>query len=479
MQKRLCKKINKNGSGKIEIENVIEQELIKIIMSKTLEITGEGPDLDKLEPAMSDVFKAVRKKVTNSIMESQDPAECICECGTKMVVINRPERTVIGLANYTIKRRTFYCDVCKKYARPLDQKIGKGRYSLEVKQAMILLGQRVPFEEASDYLEKLLKVSVSEQTIEAYVKHIGKAISATEKKTVVQMINHEGYIKQWTQPQPKPQSDSRLHLLKQSKKPETKKPEKKAGAAYMQLDGAMVHTREEGWKEVRNGLLFRAKDVVQTDKHHKKILKKQYFSVFNHKDSSLQQFKDRATQEAYDFGFHQYEQPAIVGDGAPWIWDYASQAHPTAIQILDYYHASEYLGNAFGSLKFENQDKDRDPKQKQRQQTKDLWFDWLWNGRINMIISVLLCQKQTKEVLNCIRYYKNNQDRMHYKRYRDLGLDIGSGAIESAHRIIVQCRMKQSGMHWKKKNVQSMVSLRAKYLSGGWEDIVENYLKAA
>ena len=68
---------------------------------------------------------------------------------------------------------------------------------------------------------------------------------------------------------------------------------------------------------------------------------------------------------------------------------------------------------------------------------------------------------------------------MAYGRYRKMGLDIGSGTIESAHRILIQVRMKQSGMHWGKKNIQSIASLRAKYLSGEWEEIVDSYLKAA
>ena len=92
---------------------------------------------------------------------------------------------------------------------------------------------------------------------------------------------------------------------------------------------------------------------------------------------------------------------------------------------------------------------------------------------------VLLDQKSTDDVVSCIRYFKNNQHRMRYKEYRNKGLDIGSGAIESAHRIVIQTRMKQSGMHWKKSNVQSIACLRSKYLSGQWTSIVEDYLIAA
>lgn len=68
---------------------------------------------------------------------------------------------------------------------------------------------------------------------------------------------------------------------------------------------------------------------------------------------------------------------------------------------------------------------------------------------------------------------------MRYGKFRKLGLEIGSGAIESAHKTVVQSRMKQAGMRWSKENVQSMLSLRAKYMSGHWNEIVQDYLLAA
>ena len=214
----------------------------------------------------------------------------------------------------------------------------------------------MPFKEASDYLEKLLKISVSEETIETYVKHIGKAISVDEKEMVSKTIDSDGYVKE--------------KILKKEFSASCESP-KKTGAAYMQLDGTMVQTREEQWKEVRNGLIFSQKDMLQVDKHHKKIANKVYFSTFNHKDTSLQQFKNRATQVAHDFEFHRYEKPVVLGDGARWIWDYVDQCHPDAIQILDYYHANEYLGNAFKSLTFANNDEDK----KQKNILQKLWLD--------------------------------------------------------------------------------------------------------
>ena len=233
----------------------------------------------------------------------------------------------------------------------------------------------------------------------------------------------------------------------------------------------MVQTREFGWKEVKNGMLFTQKNVAQVDKHHRVVLAKKYFSEFNNGESSLKKFLDRTTQECYDFKFHHYKRHAIIADGAVWIWDYASIFHPDAIQILDYYHSAEYLGAALQAINFQDEAIEKGQRKKLK--------DQLWEGEIRSIISFLEQQTQVKAITDCIRYYENNIERMDYGKYRKMGLDIGSGAIESAHRIIVQKRMKQSGMHWGKNNVQSIISLRSKFLSGQWGDIVGTYLKKA
>lgn len=422
--------------------------LVELLVTMTKNSIESKANLDTFESKLTPLLTLLRQKVTQQAMEAKDVSELTCGCGEKMVNKEKCSRKIVGLATYTISRRSFYCPLCKKYEKPLDKALQiRDRFSLEVKKAMVLLGQRLPFEESSHYLKELMKVTVSHESIQTLVETTGQKIADAEQVRVDEAIDSDGFIKNWEDTQ-------------------TQK-----GTAYMELDGCMVQTREEKWKEVRNGMLFRDCDRAQADKHHKTILTKRYFSVFNSADDSIINFKNRSTQEAYEFKFHQFENAVILGDGARWIWDYANEDHPYAIQILDYYHASEYLGHAISSLKIENKNENKKVEKR--------LFDWLYDGKINPIISFLLEQTETAQVQDCVRYYQNNCHRMRYKYFRDLGLDIGSGSIESAHRTIVQCRMKQAGMYWGKHNVQSMVSLRAKYLSGDWNEIVEDYLMVA
>jgi len=444
MQDKLSTIIENKGSEKSEI---LEDIVKKVLNIAELEIDNDS-GIDGIEKGLSPILDIIRKQVTEKMAEKKDVKAASCKCGDVMINKQKVSKKIIGIVPYTIHRRSFYCSKCKVYKQPLDTILKlNGRFSLEVKEAMLLLGQRLPFEESSVYLKTLLNIEVSHESIQTLVEDIGKQVFQTEKQLVKKTVDSDGRIKNW------------------------KESSVQKGTAYMELDGCMVQTREDSWKEVRNGILFKAKDRVQMDKHHKVIFKKKYFSVFNEKKGSLKAFKDRTTQEAYEFKFHDYEQPVIIADGAKWIWDYADSEHPNAIQILDYYHASEYLGDAWQSLVFvDTKDKKKFKKQ---------LFDWLWDGKIKQIIMWLNKQYSTEQIEDCIRYFSNNIERMNYGQHREKGIDISSGVIESAHRIIVQTRMKQAGMHWGKKNVQSILSLRAKYLSGGWDDIVNTYLKAA
>ena len=60
----------------------------------------------------------------------------------------------------------------------------------------------------------------------------------------------------------------------------------------------------------------------------------------------------------------------------------------------------------------------------------------------------------------CYRYLKNRRGQFDYRAAIETDLPIGSGEIESAHRYIIQERLKLSGACWKIDNAKAMLSLR-------------------
>jgi hypothetical protein len=78
-------------------------------------------------------------------------------------------------------------------------------------------------------------------------------------------------------------------------------------------------------------------------------------------------------------------------------------------------------------------------------------FDWLADRVITESLPMLTKLKE---------YYLKNLHRMFYGTLRNNGVFIGSGAIESAHRNVIQKRLKLSGQRWTKKGAQAMLQLR-------------------
>jgi len=72
------------------------------------------------------------------------------------------------------------------------------------------------------------------------------------------------------------------------------------------------------------------------------------------------------------------------------------------------------------------------------------------------------------------KYYQNNKHRMKYGLYRKIGCGIiGSGAIESAHRTVIQKRMKLAGQRWSIKGAKNMLRLRVISMNKQWEKIID------
>jgi hypothetical protein len=78
-----------------------------------------------------------------------------------------------------------------------------------------------------------------------------------------------------------------------------------------------------------------------------------------------------------------------------------------------------------------------------------------------------------------LEYYKNHKNRMQYKIFLKQGLLIGSGAMEAAHKNVLQHRLKLSGQRWTMAGLQQMTQLRVVYKSDKWDRIKRFAIKNA
>ncbi len=79
--------------------------------------------------------------------------------------------------------------------------------------------------------------------------------------------------------------------------------------------------------------------------------------------------------------------------------------------------------------------------------------------------------KEKKELL--LNYLKSNKKRIDYGKFRKQGYLIGSGAIEAAHRNVIQKRLKLSGQRWTMKGAQQVANIRVEEKSGRWGNVLD------
>ena len=164
-----------------------------------------------------------------------------------------------------------------------------------------------------------------------------------------------------------------------------------------------------------------------------------------------------------------YEEQVFIGDAAKWIWKMVDLYYPNATQILDWYHASQYIYRLaeavfdIGSEEYENW----------VQKSKLL----LWNGEVEQLIgtckSLADRPNSTEAIHTTVTFYENNKKRMDYARYRDEGYFIGSGTIESAAKRLGELRLKEAGARWSKMGAIFTAKARAAWLGGQWQPILD------
>ena len=68
----------------------------------------------------------------------------------------------------------------------------------------------------------------------------------------------------------------------------------------------------------------------------------------------------------------------------------------------------------------------------------------------------------------CHRYISNRPGQFDYQTALQSGLPMGSGEVESAHRYLIQVRLKISGAWWKIDNAAKMLALRVTRANANW-----------
>jgi hypothetical protein len=162
----------------------------------------------------------------------------------------------------------------------------------------------------------------------------------------------------------------------------------------------------------------------------------------------------------------------ILGDGAPWIWNRCKEIFPSAKEILDYYHCSEYV---HGVANAHYGKETREARQWCEATLTRIYYDC----HEDVLSSLGKMKAQNQEVQDKIdtfyNYLAKHGKKMNYDSAKRGGYHIGSGAIESANKFISHTRLKRSGAWWYIKYANNILKIRCAKYNGTYDKIVEKY----
>ncbi len=288
-------------------------------------------------------------------------------------------------------------------------------------ETVVRLGAWMPFGRVSEFVRDTSRTTCSKATVHRQTLRAGRALVEAEEKATA-----------WLLDEPRESAAAAV------------------GHQQVSVDGAMIPLIG-GWAEVKTVAI----GTVTTTEKGPKATDVSYLSRM----ADHVRFAKQATLELHRRGTDKAGRVTAVVDGADWIQTLLDLLCPTATRVIDWAHCSSYVGRAAQSL-FPNPGEAADWRGKQ--------LTVLMHGEPQQVIDELCLQlgrcaigsPQAEEVRTCLGYLAKRLDQIAYRRFREAGLPIGSGIVESGNKLVVQARMKGAGMRWDATNVDPMLALR-------------------
>lgn len=419
-------------------------------------------DLDGIEQRLQEMARTVFGPVVEGAVaaiaaaHSGERPDCsVCQRPMRLVDYQR-KRELQGLVgDYKIRRAYFFCDRCQQGLAPLDQRLGIGAGALSpgLERVACRLGIGDSFGEAADALLETLRIELPDETERRVTEAIGQVAEA-EAQTARDLAQ-AGF-------DPLPQGAV----------------EASSSTLLVEVDGTMVHEVDGQWHEAKAGLAAalgpKLREDEKTGRTTLAMGRPSYCVGFE----SAELFWYRVYVEACrrGLGTALVTLVVVLGDGAGWIWHYAKAflavAEVTVIEIVDIYHAFEHLEVVAEAVFGQGSEAAKQwvGPLKQRLEAE---------GAAPILTELVGLKpgagKASDEVRKAIGYFTDNAARMDYPRFVALQLPIGSGAVESSCRTVIQEREKGAGMRWTEQGAQSVASLRAVYKSGRWKEFWKSH----
>ncbi|MDE0003284.1 MAG: ISKra4 family transposase, partial [Rhodospirillaceae bacterium] len=263
--------------------------------------------------------QAVAERLNADHCDEQGP-HLPCACGADARFAGRrPKTFTTALGALRLERAWYHCERCHHGFSPRDRALGM-EDTVVSPAALRMLGlaaARTSFAGASALLRELAGLALAPKTVERHAEALGREVTADESHVI----------------EPEPCDASTLYLGLDGTGVPARKCEVE-GHQGKQPDGC-ARTREAKLAVVwsadttdKDGCPVRDPDSATYNAAIETIATRDT-------DTEPAPFARRIRREASRRGFDTAPRQVVLGDGAPWIWNFADEHFPNAIQIVD------------------------------------------------------------------------------------------------------------------------------------------------
>ncbi len=349
--------------------------------------------------------------------------------------VRREIDTVVGPV--TLYRPYFYCKRCCFGFYPLDDALGLSprKVQSDIQELEAWLAAEMPYETVSEALERCAGIQLSNHHVHDVVNEIAGDIELLDVCPDRVQIHRK---------------------IEQLSKDRFRRPVLMIG-----IDGAHAPTRPEPsprkgkrgkgeWKEVKGFRMY-----LLDDKKMVHLISWHQIESDKALANDLLQIKQAGLIPEDKVRI------AVIGDGAPWIWNRVREIYPDAKKVLDFFHCSQYLHDLANAQYGKN-------SQKAREWVEATLTRLSMNNADRIIAGIKRMKPRTDEakdqIQKTVRYLSERKDMVNYGSLKRGGYHIGSGGIESSNKFIANVRLKRSGAWWYPSNANNILKLRcAKY----------------
>lgn len=354
-------------------------------------------------------------------------------------------RTVLGNVDYC--RPYYRCRHCRRGHYPLDVAMGlrPNAMSAELERLAGMTGVQMPFGQGSKVFAQLTLLELSDQSLDKAAQAYGAEMEQLESEWKKEALDTQAL----------------LHRQRESRHPLR---------LYGALDASKVHLRagkENPWRDLKVGVWFEARGQPPTRPDGEWQIRAEKLTYYTD-ICPASEFTSLLWASGVQRNAHLAKELVFLGDAAEWIWNIVAENYPDAVQIVDWFHACEYLDPAA---------KAAFPEKQQQEAWVTQTKEALWEGRLDDVIdacqALIDADREDDPAYKAATYFQNNRHRMDYPAYRQQGYQIGSGTVESAAKQIGTLRMKVSGARWNEQSARRVAKARAAFLSDQWPTLAE------